>query len=163
MTASDRTESKVRQWALRRNGDPLQITDVVELALAIDEDANVRHDEAVAEVRETRHLLTEHCAEADVRDERICALEAWRTEQATTCERRVRELIETEHAERHRKHMDEEHRLPRREGDPADADFTGDRRVWLMWSVGSKVTNVLIAVLTAAAVMLVSYVIFGTP
>lgn len=163
MTASDRTESKVRQWALRRNGDPLQLTDVVELALAIDEDANMRHDEAVTEVRETRRLLTEHCAEADVRDERICALEAWRTEQATTCEKRVRELIEAEHAERHGKHMEADHRLPRRSGDPEDADYSGDRRVWLMWSIGSKVTNIGIAVVTAAAVMLVSYILFGTP
>lgn len=37
--SSDRTESKVREWALKRNGDPVTPHDVIELVLAVDDDS----------------------------------------------------------------------------------------------------------------------------
>lgn len=44
---TDHTESKVRQWAKVRNGDPLTNKDVVELVLAVDDDGTARHRESV--------------------------------------------------------------------------------------------------------------------
>ncbi len=164
---TDNAESKVRQWVTNRNGHALTATDAVELALAIDEDAIAREQRIIASSKERHNetvtILESHCAEALLRDERITVLEKWRHEQATTCERRVRDLITSEHSVRHEAHMSEEHRMPRREGDPEETDYTGDRRVWVMWNVGSKVTNVLISIITAAIVMLVSYLFFGAP
>jgi len=39
ITSSDETESMVRKWALKRNGDPIDSHDIIELVLAVDTDA----------------------------------------------------------------------------------------------------------------------------
>lgn len=98
---TDKAESKVREWASKRNGDPVDVHDAIELALAIDDDASARHDQSVDLIRANHELLITHCEEAEVRDRRIKALEDW--QQATTagCEKRVRKLIEEEHGARH--------------------------------------------------------------
>jgi len=108
-------------------------------------------------------LLEDHCVEANVRDERITVLEAWRHEQATTCVERVKKLISEEHSERHESHMKTDHLLPRRCDDPDESDYSGDRRVWLMWSIGSRLTNILVAALTATAVLVVQWLVTGNP
>lgn len=68
---TDETESKVRQWALKRNGVPLAVHDVVELCLAIDADANQRHETLVGGVSSL--------------EERLSRLEDEHANRATTC------------------------------------------------------------------------------
>lgn len=119
---TDNAERKVRQWAKRRNGDPLKAEDVVELVLAVDEDADTRHDETLA-------LLAAHTAEADVRDARISELEEKFRTATLTCSEKVMEIVKSEHEERHGRHMDEHHAAPnRRANDPDGGDFTGLRK-----------------------------------
>ena len=67
---TDKGERKVREWALKRNGDAVDNHDIVDLVFALDEDNEDRH-------AETLKLLDLHCEEAAVRDERLEALEAW--------------------------------------------------------------------------------------
>lgn len=44
---TDRAESEVRKWALRKNGESLTLRDVVELVFAQADDADARHKENV--------------------------------------------------------------------------------------------------------------------
>jgi hypothetical protein len=82
---TDRTESKVRQWATKRNGDALEVHDVIELVLAVDDDAVKRSEELSLAVK-ANHAATEdvkaqvtavasdlavHLDEATVRDKSI--------------------------------------------------------------------------------------------
>lgn len=94
---SDRTDTKVRQWALRSNGDTLTVRDAVELVLAVDEDSIVRHEETVS-------VLTGHCKEAVLRDDRISELERWR-ESTSYCPERVKKLIIEEHKKAHSEYI----------------------------------------------------------
>lgn len=65
---SDATESKVRQWAMKRNGAELQPGDIVELVLAVDDDAVARTADVVNRVDEVASCL-------ESQDGRICNLE----------------------------------------------------------------------------------------
>jgi hypothetical protein len=143
---TDEFESEVQKFVSRQNGGDLTPQIVYEMLKAVDRDGEERH-------LETKLLLQEHCAEDAVREERITALEAWRHEQATTCERRVRDLIHAEHEQRHEAHMTADHPAERRASDPPDADFSDKRKndgegiarkVWAMWGVG-----IFLAVLAA--------------
>lgn len=148
---SDHTESKVRQWATRRNGDPLTPRDVVELVLAVDDDGNARHQETI-------DLLAAQNA-------RVVLLEEWRASCPAA--------FAAEHEERHARHMADCH-APRREDDLPGADYSDERRdatdherTFLMWTLGSKLGAFVIAVLLAAVVTLVNvavnYLWFGHP
>lgn len=107
---SDHTESKVRQWATRINGDPITNRDVIELVLAVDDDGNDRHNETMA-------LMAEMQA-------RLVLIEEWR---ATCPGGSIAEYVEGEHHARHADHMTADH-PPRRGTDPESADFTEQRR-----------------------------------
>lgn len=63
---TDQAESKVREWAKKRNGDPLTSADVVELVLAVDADGDARHDESIAAITQLHKDLQRHLTE-DVR------------------------------------------------------------------------------------------------
>ena len=165
---TDAAERKVRQWALRRNGDPLENSDIVELVFAFDEDNEARHDEVVEEIQTL-------VAEGNVRGERIDALERWRVRQEENCETRMLEVARNEHEQRHNAHMSEYH-APRREGDASGSDYRKERRggdaetaqrTFFMWTLGSKLGAAFIAILVAAIVTLVNigvnYLWFGHP
>lgn len=153
---SDHFESEVQKFVSKQNGGELTPRIVYDMLKAVDADGDERH-------RETKTLLEAHCAEDELREERVAALEAWRRDQSANCERRIRELIDAEHAERHGAHMTTDHSPERRATDPADADFSERRqndgaresiarRVWVMWGVG-----MFLAVLAANA--LVAYLL----
>jgi len=161
---TDNAESKVRQWAVKRNGDPLTVKDAVELVLAVDEDAVARHQETVA-------VLQAHCAEAVVRDLAIRELQDWRRESSEKCVERMTVIAErvaiAAHAPVHAAHMASHHAPPRREDDPPDEAFvdkrkgafpTGDQRtlfeIILGWSI---VKWVLTLAVGAVVVWGVSY------
>lgn len=102
----DRTETRVRQWALRNNGDPLTNADVVALILAVDDDANDRNDEVL-------RIL-------DGQNERLAALEGW--QEAFSAE----VISMSEHDAKHAEHLRAYH-APRRAGDDPDSDYTEER------------------------------------
>lgn len=137
--------------------------DTDETAIKLAAKVEVQHTESLAAIEANRQVLISHCAEANVRDERISVLEEWRHDQVKHCEDRVMKLIGDEHEGRHSAHMAAEHPVPRRSEDPEDADYSSDRRVWLMWSIGSRLTNILVAALTAATVLLVNWLATGRP
>ena len=94
---SDKTDTKVRQWAMRCNGNEITVKDAVELVLAVDEDSVVRHEETVS-------VLHMHCDEALVRDKRIHELEEWR-KSTVDCPERFKELIVKEHTKAHAEYI----------------------------------------------------------
>ena len=125
---TDHAESKLREWALKRNGDPIDNHDVVELLFAMDEDNSARHQESIA-------LLVAHCDEAVIRDKRISDLEAWRTTSVTACPALIAdtvhpmiEQLDADHLAFHNAHLlsDHEH-AARRETDSDGEDWTGRR------------------------------------
>jgi hypothetical protein len=144
------------------NGGPSN-TDILIAMSALAQDGDDQHQESITESKAIRSLLGAHCEEAGVRDDRIAKLEHWKDDQSKHCVERVKQLIADEHRMVHAAHMDADHRAPRRRGDEKDTDFSGDRRVWLMWTVGSRVTNILVAAITALIVMGLSYLFFGAP
>ena len=75
---TDKAETKVREWALHRNGDPLTPHDAMRLILAVDEDSVARHNALVS-------IFEAHCGEAAGRESRISALELWRRDSAVAC------------------------------------------------------------------------------
>jgi len=165
---TDAAERKVRQWALKRNGESLENRDIVELVFAFDEDNEARHDEVVEQIQTL-------AAEGNVRGERIEALERWRRRQEESCEARMLAIAQGEHEARHNAHMSEHH-APRREDDPAGADYRSERRssdeeaarrTFFMWTLGSKLGAAFIAILVAAIVTLINialnYLWFGHP
>lgn len=165
---TDAAERKVRQWALKRNGESLENRDIVELVFAFDEDNEARHDEVVEQIQTL-------AAEGNVRRERIEALERWRVRQEENCEARMLAIAKDEHEARHNAHMIEYH-PPRRESDPAGADYTKERggapdeiaaRTFFMWTLGGKLGAALIAVIVAVVVTLINialnYLWFGHP
>jgi hypothetical protein len=103
----DHFEQALQEIARRRNGGGKTIDDVFDLAVAANQDAEERHVESVRATRENRKLLEVHCKEADERDNRIAALEGWRTTATATCPERVLAIVEKEHAVRHQAHMDD--------------------------------------------------------
>lgn len=108
--STDRAERKVREWATRRNGDPLRPEDVVELVFAFADDQEADHEETMANF--------------DSMSARLILLEEWRA----TCQGgSIAEYVEGEHHARHADHMTADHQ-PRRGTDPESADFTEQRR-----------------------------------
>ena len=120
---TDQTESKVRQWALRNNGEPLTPKDVVELVLAVDDDDVERHHETMALVKPLQASFEEHCVEVD---KRFLALEG------QDLPRRSTDVIGSNH---HAERSDFEGPLP-------TAIEHIARRVWVMWGVGIWLTMV---------------------
>ena len=120
---TDNAERKVRQWAQKRNGDPLTPHDVVDLVLAVDADSDKRHEE-------TLELLGRHQLEADKRDERIADLEKQWHDATLTCRDRMEQIASELHEKTHNDHMDRYHgqvQETRRASDAPDADFTERR------------------------------------
>jgi hypothetical protein len=119
---SDEAERKVRQWALRRNGDPLEPHDVVELVFAFADD----HE---ADYKKLTNILETHVAEANVRDARLNDLETWRREQALTCSDKVVKLVKKELCDEHHRVdlADPVSMMGRHYNDPPDSEFTEKR------------------------------------
>jgi hypothetical protein len=164
---TDQAESKVRQWAMRRNGETLTVKDSVELVLAVDEDAVARHAETVA-------VLKQHCTEAVLRDLAIRELQEWRRESSEHCQARIEAIVKAEHETRHAEYVASLVLADRREDDPKGVDYTGKRtliaggdvtaqRTFLMWTIGSKLGYVAIAVLITVLNIAVNYLVFGRP
>jgi len=109
--------------------------DVDEAIDALDEKQEKRHDESVA-------AMKEHICFANVRDERIIALEKWREESSKKCVERMtaiaKQVAKDVHDPVHAAHLAADHTKNGRDpNDPSDAQFlekresafpTGDQR-----------------------------------
>lgn len=142
---TDNAERKVRQWATKRNGDPLTPEDVVELVFAFADDQEADHKESLDAIDKNRQMLEEHFIEADVRDERLDVLEQFAEESRTTCKDRIERLIREEHDARHGHHMKQEH------GQGSEDEFPqGDRRTMFEMMLGWSVVKWLAALIVGA-------------
>lgn len=109
---TDNAESKVREWAQKKNGDPLTVKDVVDLVLAVDADSDERHEE-------TLELLAQHVKDDKARAAVIAdELTQWRALQAEECANRHRVLFTEEMLE-----LPRLIRRPHRASDPESADY----------------------------------------
>lgn len=154
---------RAKDEILRRkagNGGP-DNSDILQAMSALAQDGDDQHAESIAEIKDLRTVLATHFEQAAVRDRRLDRAEAWQRSWEKGCPERMRKAISEAMDPLLREH--ETNHPPRRRSDPKDADYTGDRRVWLMWTIGSRVTNILIAVVTAIIIMALSYLLFGSP
>lgn len=169
-------DRKVRQWALKRNGDPILTKDIVELVLAVDNDAAARHKMSVKlhEENEKRIAATEQlmaaCAkqvhQVEHSQEELLKVLPSRLEAATIA------AVEAS-KDLHRNYHDEFVRSwtnKRRDSDAPEEDHREERdpgeqskQVWLMWMIGTKVGYALVSVLTLLTGAGISYLIFGKP
>jgi len=143
---------KAEVEAILSGGQPAVNKFVVETVIALKHGQEQQHD-----------LIEDFGNAGKDRERRLAKLETWQVDTSSTCVERVKKLIHEEHDVRHEKHMAEMHPIPRRKDDPEDADYSGDRRVWLMWNIGSRITNILFATLGAAIVVLINYLATGKP
>jgi len=107
----DDTERQVRKWVLKRNGDPLLIQDVVELVLAVDDDASARHHEVTNAVSDMRDRCVDRCRTCDDRFKVLEALEHQTTNGIRAIAREEMQAHE-----------------PRRKDDANDSDYTPERK-----------------------------------
>lgn len=156
---TDSAERKVRQWATKRNGDPLTNQDVMELVFAFDDDNEARHEEVVTQLDTMSDDLDTVNAAGNVREERIETLERWRVQHEEMCAARLT-LIQP----------------VRRDDDSKDADYCDERgatvplavvdeetkrRVWVIWGVALFVGATLGAALLQDAVHALTRLLTG--
>jgi hypothetical protein len=131
---TDLTESKVRQWALKRNGDPIETHDVIELVLAVDDDGNARHSATMDELaslaerlRGVEQMQADHW-EWTQREPlpRLKAIEERQEEWENGVAGR-QAAIHAEHLIFHNAHLAEDH-APHRSDDDDEEDWTERRR-----------------------------------
>ena len=109
---TDNAERKVREWAKKRNGDPLTPQDIVDLVLAVDADGDARHVETIQRLDDVDERHISLCL-------RVSALES----VSVGCSERVKAYFQEEHDNRHTEHMASHHGPERRRDDPPDSAF----------------------------------------
>jgi len=117
---TDHGERKVREWALKRNGDPLEPHDVVELVFALDQDNEDRHKESMVAFADLEKKVDEHLEWTNtVSIPRLAAVEG--AVEDISC-------IRGEHTALHENHLTLEHtHAPRRVDDPKTSTFDDQR------------------------------------
>lgn len=123
-------------------------TDETAVKLAIKVEA--QHKESLDAIAEMKGLLETHCEEADVRDQRITAIEAWKVDSETHCAERIKRIIHDEHSVVHAAHLAAEHvqEAPRRSDDAKGSDHVHERddsiaavvgpiekKMWVLWAI----------------------------
>jgi len=116
------------------------------LAVKVEE----QHEESLNAIQKQGDLLAHHCREADVRDQRIAAIEAWRVDNEKNCADRIKRLMHDEHSVIHAAHMATEHvvETPRRSDDAKGSDHVHERddtiaavvgpierKMWVLWAI----------------------------
>jgi len=117
---TDHGERKVREWALKRNGDPLEPHDVVELVFALDRDNEERHQESMSAFEKLEEKVDAHLEWTNTESlPRLAAVE--HSVEDLSC-------IRGEHTAFHKNHLAKEHvHAPRRADDPPAATFDDQR------------------------------------
>jgi hypothetical protein len=148
------TDSKLREWAQKRNGDPIGAQDVKELLFAVDADSRERHAETMGCISSLGQLLADkvdcedfvvHCGDSGAHD----------------------------HGVLHADHMERHHVLQvRRAGDPDGADFSSSRgsaaddadfNTRLVVFFAGTLGKLVIFVAGGVSLALVNYLVFGRP
>lgn len=130
------------------NGGPTP-RDLLLAIEALAQDSDEQHTESMDANATLQELLSTHCTEAELRDERIAVLETWRHDQVTHCEERVRELILQEHHERHNAYVAE----------IAPSDFNSK----LLWFFATTTGKLLLIVAGAIVATLLNLAVYGRP
>lgn len=79
--------------------------------VATNDDLDAQHDQTKKWHSEVRLLLETHFEEAEVRDERLSKLEAYREDTERNCAARIKQLWKNEHEPLHEAHVKEMHKL----------------------------------------------------
>lgn len=127
---TDEAERKVREWAKRVNGQPLTNRDIVELVLAVDEDADARHREisdCVAQMQSDHEALARRVAGVEKRIEHAA------------CPADIERIVHEDHEKLHGEHLERDH---------TQGDEVGNRTFY-MWTLGGKLSGLLLGVLGA--------------
>lgn len=147
------------------NGGPTPRDILVALG-ALADDQDQQHRESIEAIEENRKLLANHFKEATTRDNRILTLEEKIAKSETECPARVKAAIEAEHERRHSAYVASLQK-PRRKSDPNGKDYRKERneskQVWLMWAIGSRITNIFFTALGAAIVIFINWLFTGKP
>lgn len=133
---TDEAERKTRQWALKKNGDPLSPRDVVELVFALSDDHDKDHAETMEEVKKINGCLAQLNADHESLALRMDGFDEWRRKSAEGCQERieaiVRPIAAEMHEATHKRHLDESHAGKeaangRDYADPSDSQFLEHR------------------------------------
>lgn len=145
----DHFEQALQAIVRRTNGGRKTVNDIFDLAVAGNLDAEERHEQSVQAYQRLAEQVECHLVEANVRDERIAELEAWRHEAVTGCEERVLAIVAREHDDRHSKYVATlgEHEWQ-------------DRLVWFFASTAGKLVLVGLGALMG---ILVNLLVYGRP
>lgn len=134
MSQPDRAESRLRQWALNRNGEDVTNKDVVDLVFAFDDDMNDRHDELC-------DSFDTHCqqskAEITTLKLEVEDLETWRRDCEDHLVERVAQKICTEHDRIHQEHVESMHFGVAKSAEVAEKTEM-EKKIWLLWKVGDR-------------------------
>lgn len=137
----DRTESKVREWALKRNGDPVAPHDVIELVLAVDEDSCSRSDRIESKL--DKHILSNN----EALDKIAAHLDDETAELKLSVDKTLQEHIAWTAEEPMPRIERLEQRVdflfsPRRSTDPMSTDFSDKRSDFVCASTEELLYNV---------------------
>ena len=149
---TSRGERKVRELALKRNGDPWDTNDVKELIFAFADDQEDDHAESMERLRKVEEAVTEHVTWTETESlPRLAAVEAGLAVVEGRC---------TGHDDLHVEHLASDHlHEPRRKDDPPGATFDDKREEEEMhvsyrvgkWLVRGILGVVIVVLVTAAA------------
>jgi hypothetical protein len=113
---TDAAERKVRLWALRKNGDPLMLQDVVELVYAFADDQEADHGQTIDLLKQVDEKHSLLCV-------RVAELEGDWHEASATCKDRVEAIVHAEHESRHAAYVEALASEKKRADDPPGVDF----------------------------------------
>jgi hypothetical protein len=119
---ADNTERAVQELAGKLNGRRKTVNDLYAVLLAVNQDGEERHGE-------TLELLSMHCAEDDLRDDRVAALEAWRRDHSSSDIERTVAIVKLETEARHAEHMAADHQPLQPHGPTTSADLNDQHNV----------------------------------
>lgn len=111
-------------------------------------------------------ILKDHFSEASSRDERIRKLEATAAACPGVLDQHKSSVLEA-HYDFHNKYVasvaGQQLVQVRRASDPPGEDHESDRRTYLMWVIGSKVSYIAFAALIVLVTVAINYVVYGRP
>jgi len=145
---ADEAERKVRQWALRRNGDPITNADIVELVFAFADDQDANHDAVL-------DLIEQAKVERRSIDIRLSNLEDCWHEFEEHREETLHAFVSRESTRVLNEHLAKCH---------SDEVNFQQRLVW--WAnakIGYIVISVVIAILVTGINVALNYLWFGHP
>ena len=153
---TSRGERKVRELALKRNGEQWNTNDVKELIFAFADDQEADHAESMTRLGDVEERLEgidaqmlAHLDESQARDRRIANLEFIEKDRRKTCLPEVKEIVAEEHAKIHADYI----------ASLSDQGFQSR----LMWFFATTLGKFALVVLGILAGILLNLAAYGHP